>query len=148
MSHDTFKTLMMGYIDGELTELERERMERHLEACPECRAEAEAFTRLKEITRPMKLAMPEEAYWEQYWSSVYNRLERRAGWILLSIGAVLLVSYGCYLLATRLLLGSEAPLLLRTGLAALLLGFFILLASVIRERIYLRRSDKYRRIKR
>lgn len=148
MSHDTFKTLMMGYLDGELTELERERMERHLEACAECRAEAEAFTRLKEITRPMKLAMPEEAYWEEYWSSVYNRLERKAGWILLSIGTVLLVSYGAYLLATRVLLGGEAPLLLRAGLAALLLGFFTLLASVIRERMHLRGSDKYRRIER
>lgn len=148
MSHDTFKTLMMGYLDGELTELERERMERHLEECAECRAEAEAFSKLKDLTRPMKLSMPEEAYWEQYWSSVYNRLERRAGWILLSIGAALLASYGCYLLATRILLGSEAPLPLRAGLAALLLGFFTLLASVIRERIHLRGSDKYRRIER
>ncbi len=141
MAHDSFKTLMMGYLDGELTELERERMERHLEECAECRSEVAAFSRLKEITRPMNLVMPEDAYWEQYWSSVYNRLERKTAWILLSIGAVLVLAYGSYLLATRVLLGGEAPPVLRAGLAALLLGFFTLLASVIRERIHLRTSD-------
>jgi predicted anti-sigma-YlaC factor YlaD len=148
MSHDAYKTLMMGYLDGELTELEIERMDQHLEGCGECRAELDGFRKLKEITRPMKLAIPDDAYWEQYWSSVYNRLERRAGWIMLSVGAILLTSYGAYQLVAHLLLAREINFLIRLGIAALVIGLCTLLISVIRERIYLRRSDKYKRIKR
>jgi predicted anti-sigma-YlaC factor YlaD len=139
---------MMGYLDGELTELEIERMDQHLEGCGECRAELDGFRKLKEITRPMKLAIPDDAYWEQYWSSVYNRLERRAGWIMLSAGAILLTSYGAYQFVVRLLLAGEIHVLIRLGIAALVIGLCTLLISVIRERIYLWRSDKYKRIKR
>ena len=31
---------------------------------------------------------PPKEVWKFYWVSVYNRLERRIGWILLSIGAI------------------------------------------------------------
>ena len=93
MSEDTYKPLLMGYLDGELTELESLRMERHLEDCADCRAELEDFRKLKEATLQMKVFLPEDKYWEEYWSHVYNRLERRFGWILFSIGAIMLTSF-------------------------------------------------------
>ncbi len=148
MAEDAFKPLLMGYLDSELTQLEALRVEEHLERCPECAAELEEFRKLKEVTHNMRVLMPDEKYWEDYWSHVYNRLERRIGWILFSMGAILLASYGLYALIEQLLLRQGIPLVVRIGVLALVVGFCTLLASVLRERIFLSKLDKYERIKR
>ena len=148
MADDTFKPLLMGYLDEELTELEVLRMEEHLRECQGCSAELEEFRRLKEVTHNMRVVTPDEKYWEQYWSSIYNRLERRIGWILISLGAILLTSYGLYYLVSSLLLQGNIPIIVRIGVVALVVGFCTLIISGLRERIFLARSDKYERIKR
>jgi predicted anti-sigma-YlaC factor YlaD len=144
MADDAFKPLLMGYVDGELTEVEVQRVEQHLQGCISCRSELEEFRKLKEVTQNMRVASPDEKYWEQYWSSIYNRLERRIGWILVSAGTILLAGYAIY----EVVWFWDIPLVVRIGLMALVIGFFTLLVSVLRERIFLRRADKYERIKR
>ncbi len=148
MPEDSFKPLLMGYLDAELTELETQRMEEHLTGCPDCASELREFRRLKEVTQNMRVIMPDEKYWEDYWSHIYNRLERRIGWILTSIGAILLTSYGVYALIEQLLLHSGIPVIVRIGVVALVIGFCTLLVSGLRERLFLAKSDKYERIKR
>ncbi len=148
MSEDVFKPLLMGYLDSELTELEALRMEEHLKECVDCTAELEEFRKLKEVTHNMRVLMPDEKYWEDYWSHIYNRLERRIGWILVSLGAILLTSYGLYALVEELLLQAGIPIIVRIGVLALVIGFCTLLISGLRERIFLSKSDKYERIKR
>jgi len=148
MPEDTFKPLLMGYLDAELTELETLRIEQHLERCTDCTKELEEFRRLKEVTQNMRVLTPDARSWDEYWSHVYNRLERRIGWILMSIGAILILSYGVYSLAARFLLRSDFPIIVRLGIVALVVGFCTLLISVLRERIFMSRTDKYERIKR
>jgi predicted anti-sigma-YlaC factor YlaD len=148
MADDTFKPLLMGYLDEELTELEALRMEEHLKECQDCAAELREFRRLKEVTHNMRVVTPDDKYWEQYWSNIYNRLERRIGWILISIGAILLTSYGLYYLVSSLLLQGNIPIIVRIGVVALVVGFCTLIISGLRERIFLAKSDKYERIKR
>ncbi len=148
MSQDAYKHLLMGYLDSELTELEACRVEQHLRECPDCRRELEDFRKLKEVTQNMRVLTPDAKSWEEYWSHVYNRLERRIGWIFLSVGAIMIASYGLYDLVAVFLLRSNVPLLVRIGIAALVIGFCTLLISVLRERIFMARMDKYERIKR
>ncbi len=148
MAEDQYKPLLMGYLDSELTELEVLRMEEHLKVCADCSSELDEFRKLKEMTQNMRVLMPDEKYWEDYWSHIYNRLERRIGWILTSLGAILLTSYGLYALVEQLLLRRGIPLLVRIGVLALVVGFCTLLISGLRERIFLAKSDKYERIKR
>jgi len=148
MGEDTYKPLLMGFIDDELTETEAHRVEEHLKGCPACAREVEEFRRLKSATKNMRVVMPSEREWELYWSSVYNRIERRIGWILVSVGAVLLASYGLYYLIHTFLLAGEIPIVVRIGIIALVVGFCTLIVSAIRERMVLSRSDKYERIKR
>ncbi len=143
-----FKPLLMGYLDSELTEIETLRVEEHLKECADCRAELEEFRKLKEVTHNMRVLVPDEKYWEDYWSHVYNRLERRVGWVLTSVGAILLASYGLYELVEQFLLRSGIPLIVRIGVLAMVVGFCTLVVSVLRERIFLAKSDKYERIKR
>ena len=148
MTEDAFKPLLMGYLDSELTETEVLRMETHLKECKECASELEEFRRLKEVTHHMRVIMPDEKYWEDYWSHIYNRLERRIGWILTSIGAILLTSYGLYELIVELFLLHSIPWIVRVGVLALIVGMCTLVISVLRERIFLSKADKYERIKR
>jgi len=44
----------------------------------------------------MVLKKPSKDVWRFYGASVYNRLERRIGWILLSIGAMIILFFGGY----------------------------------------------------
>jgi len=148
MPEDMFKPLLMGYLDSELTELETVRIEQHLGQCADCAKELEEFRKLKEVTQNMRVLTPDARSWDEYWSHVYNRLERRAGWILMSIGSILILSYGLYSLVAKFLLRSDFPLLIRIGIVALVVGFCTLLISVLRERIFMSRIDKYERIKR
>ena len=148
MSCDTFKPLLMGYLDEELTALEAVRVEQHLEECHDCTAELDDFRKLKEVTRNMRVVMPDDKYWDEYWSNIYNRLERRVGWILLSLGSIILSAYGLYWVIAEVFLDKNVHPVIRIGVLTLIVGFCTLLVSVLRERFFLSKSDKYERIKR
>lgn len=148
MPCDIFKPLLMGYLDNELTELEVVRITQHLAECLDCSRELADFRRLKEVTQEMRVFTPDDKYWNDYWSHVYNRLERKIGWILTSIGSILLISYGAYQLILTAFLNRDIPLIIRVGVLALVVGLCTLLVSVLRERIFLSKTDKYERIKR
>jgi len=148
MSCDPFKPLLMGYLDEELTALEAVRVEQHLEECHDCTAELDDFRKLKEVTRNMRVVMPDDKYWDEYWSNIYNRLERKAGWILLSLGSIILSAYGLYWVIAEVFLDKNVHPVIRIGVLTLIVGFCTLLVSVLRERFFLSKSDKYERIKR
>ena len=51
MQCEMFENHLDGYFDGSLSELERQSMEEHMQACPECRREYEAQKLLLEELR-------------------------------------------------------------------------------------------------
>jgi hypothetical protein len=138
----------MGYLDDELLARDVALVEEHLRTCSDCGSDLESFRRLKADTHDMQVVSPEDKYWNDYWSNVYNRLERRIGWILISAGTILLGAYGIYRLLVEVFFVWPMPLAVQLGILAVVIGFFTLLVSVVRERIVLARSDKYERIRR
>ena len=94
----------------------------------------------------MELKQPSKEVWQLYWSSVYNRLERRVGWILLSLGSIILVFFGGYKMIEGLINDTSTPILLKAGILAALGGVAILLVSLIRERIFVRRRERYKEV--
>ena len=147
MNCERYHLLITGYLDGELSPDEQTELLAHLELCSSCEEELRQHRKLKEITGRMQFKEPEDRVWEYYWASVYNRLERRVAWILLSLGGVLLLSYATYELVYELFL-YELSWIVRIGVVSLVVGFYALLASIIRERMAIRRSDRYEGIKR
>ena len=147
MNCERYHLLITGYLDGELSPDEQTELLAHLEQCSSCEEELRQHRKLKEITGRMQFKEPEDRVWEYYWASVYNRLERRVAWILLSLGGVLLLSYATYELVYELFL-YELSWIVRIGVVSLVVGFYALLASIIRERMAIRRSDRYEGIKR
>jgi predicted anti-sigma-YlaC factor YlaD len=145
--HD-YKNLMMGYLDNELSEEQRRRFEEHLAGCPECAGELKEFQKLKAITDEVTLVEPEDRIWQDYWSGIYNRIERSIGWVIFSVSAVLLAIYGGFKLIETIITDATTGLLLKIGLLALIIGLAILFVSVLRERIYFWSKDRYRNVRR
>jgi len=140
------KELLTAYLDGELDEQGRREVEKHLAEREDLRRELESMKRVKSLTSRMQLVQPEEEVWNMYWNHVYNRLERGAGWILLSVGAIILLSFGAFHFVRDFLLDPEPRLIIKIGVSAAILGVIILLVSVLRERLFIRKSERYKEI--
>jgi predicted anti-sigma-YlaC factor YlaD len=148
MACNDYKELLMGYLDNELTDEQRNRFEEHLAGCPECADELEQFRKLKAITDEVTLVEPEDKLWQDYWAGVYNRIERGIGWIVFSVAAIILTIYGGFRLIEDIIKDNTIGMLLKVGLLTLIVGLAILLVSVLRERIYFWKKDRYRNVRR
>jgi anti-sigma factor RsiW len=142
------KDLMMAYLDNEMDETDRRKFEEHIASCGQCARQMEEFKSLKQMTDSIALAEPEDRVWEQYWGSVYNRMERGVGWIVSSIAAILLLIYGGFMAIEWLIEDPALSMLLKAGLLAFLGGVAVLFVSVLRERIYFWSRDRYKDVRR
>ena len=86
-----------------------------------------------------------DAELQRYWSGIYNRLERGVGWILFSLGAIVALCYAGVKLVEEMINDPAVSLVLKVGVIALIIGGVILFVSVLRERLTLRKTDKYSR---
>lgn len=146
MEHQEIKKLISSYYEGVLSEEQMQAVDAHVAACVECRRELEEIRQFEEVMNKMELKKPKPEVWRMYWASVYNRLERRFGWILFSIGAIILLFYGGYKMIEAIIIDSTVPLLLKIGLLGLLAGFVVLLVSVGRERFFVRKRERYKEV--
>ncbi len=140
--------LLSAYVDGELDAEQVARVEAHLAGHPETRHEVSRLRRLKEVTGAMRILDAPDEEWEAFWDNIYNRAERSLGWFALVVGAVLVGGYGLYVAVTSFLATSDLPWFVKGGIFALCFGVLLLLVSLIRERIYVRRRTRYDEIKR
>jgi len=146
--HERARHLMMAALDGELGPEDRAELESLLSADPSLHEEWERLGKVKEVTGTMGYTEPPEEVWETYWVSVYNRVERGAGWILLSLGALVVAGYGLWKGLTDLLADTGLPAFVKIAIFVAALGGLILLLSVAREKLFTRVRDPYREVKR
>ena len=140
--------LLMQALDGELGPDGRRELDGLLADNPELREEWERLSRLKEVTGNMKLRSPPEELWAGYWTSVYSRFERGLAWILVSIGAIVLLSWGAWEFVQDLMADGDLPTFVKWSILALIVGLVMLLVSVLRHRIFVSQSDPYKEIER
>jgi len=142
------RVLIMGYIDGELGPADIRRLEDHLAVCVHCRHEERGFRRLVEVTDELvndELPMIDV---DVAWETIYRRLERSTGWLLLSAGLILLLAYGAWELLQGFFLDPAAPLMVKLGIGATLGGGIVLLVSIGREVLTKYRGERYREVSR
>ncbi|MBN2029408.1 hypothetical protein JW824_04120 [bacterium] len=140
--------LMMAEIDGEISPSEKEELQRLLKEFPDCLSDFQSFKQLKEVTNKMALKKPDSEIWETYWYSIYNRIERSLAWLIFTVGVGILIVYGVVQLVSDLWQDTNIPLILKLGIFGTLLGLFILLISVIREKLYLKKNERYKEVQR
>jgi len=146
MDHQKTRELISSYHDQELNEEQKRQIEEHIRHCDSCRRELEEMKKFEEVMNQMELKKPPMEVWQIYWSSVYNRLERHVGWILLSIGAIILLFYGGYKAIEGIIKDPSIPLVLKVGILVTLGGLVVLLVSISRERFFVRKRERYKEI--
>ena len=142
------RRLMMAALDGEITSEDRRELDRILEHDPDLRGEWKRMSRVKEVTDAMTYSDPPDDLWDDYWHGVYNRVERGIGWIVMSLGAMVLLGYGAWEVTGAILEDTSAPLLVKIAIFAVLIGLVVLLVSVIREKLFTRKRERYKEVKR
>jgi ferric-dicitrate binding protein FerR (iron transport regulator) len=139
---------MMAALDGELGPEDRAELDRLLAADASLREEWERLEQVKEVTRAMGYTEPPDEVWETYWVSVYNRAERGVGWILATLGLLVIAGYGIWQGVVALLADTGLPGFFKVAVFVAAFGGLILLLSVVREKLFTRRRDPYREIQR
>ena len=135
------RTLMTGYLDGELEPDEKARFEQYVEQHPEFKSEFKEMELLVGAASELEAETLPDEVWDTFLEDVYNRLERRTGWTLLILGATLLAFLGVYGFIVIPWATTQVKLLAAIPLA----GLFILFGSVLRERLFILKTDKYSR---
>lgn len=139
MSEAELEVLLMGYLDGELDESQRRRVEEALASDPALQQELEEMRGLKELTSSVGIDEKTDAELQAFWGSVYNRTERRVGWMLLIAGLL-----GLSALVSFLFLDSDKThWSVKVLVACMGAGALILLWSVWRERMRVLSHDRY-----
>jgi predicted anti-sigma-YlaC factor YlaD len=146
MDHEMLKKLVSSYLDGELAQEELEIVARHLEECSECRQAYREMGELGEVMAKVTIKEPPKEVWKMYTESVYNRLERGIGWILVSIGAMILLFFTGYQMLKGIILDPGLPLIVKGGILCGLGGVVVLLVSLIRERLFVNKRERYKEV--
>jgi predicted anti-sigma-YlaC factor YlaD len=137
--------MISAYVDGELTPDQRRNLESHLASCQDCARELAEVRALKKELEMIKFTEPTDEELQRYWGSIYNRLERSVGWVLFSLGAIVLLCYGGFKLVEQTIRDPAIAWWVKGGVLALVFGLVILFVSLLRERLAVRKSDKYSR---
>ena len=145
---EKFQALMMRALDGELSAEQQREFERLLSDDKKLRTEFEKYKKLKEATSTMQFKSPPPEVWDNYWMQVYNRVERGIGWLVFSIGAIILLTYAGFTLVESVINDPGLAIIVKVGILLSVGGLAILFVSVAREKLFTRRHDPYREIQR
>ena len=134
--------LLSAYVDGELDNEYRELVATWIEDDTRAHQEVERLVRLKAFTDHLVLREAPREAWDGFHDKVYNRGERGLGWLLLIVGVAVAGGYGLLRLAV-VLLAAAIPVVVRLGVFIAGAGLLVLLVSVLRERLFTRKRDRY-----
>lgn len=135
-------------LEGELNSEEQNEFNQLLETNPQLKFEYDEQKKIKGVLMNMSLKNPGKEFWDGYWLSIYNRIERGIAWILISISAIIIAGYGIYEAITNLLADTNIPGFMKISIIVFVIGLAILIFSLIREKLATRKKDKYREIQR
>lgn len=141
---ENVRELLVGFIDQELEPDEVREVNEHLVRCAGCRKEYEQLRETAGKIETISFHEPQDKVLEALWNRPYSRFTRNAGMILVLAGWLALALFGVY----EFLGDDKEPFIPKVASAALFIGFVVLLASVIRERLRTYKSDPYKEVER
>ncbi len=135
------EALLSGYLDGELTQAEEQRVRIHLEDHPDARALLDEMQRTRAATMTTRLKVPQDIQWDERPRGPLSLLTRRLGGLMLIAWTVAVAAYGLWQFFT-----SPEHLVEKLVAASAVSGFGLLFVSVLLDRVRDARTDRYRRV--
>jgi len=132
--------LVSGYIDGELTQQQRQRVEIHCGNCAACRQELEELKQLRNDVGKSRLSQYGEDKWRESMNDTTTKVTRGLGWLLL-IGGALAVGG---IILHGFITDPTLELYMKVIIGAIYGGLVVLFISVLRQRLIERKTDKYK----
>ena len=132
--------LLSGYIDGELTQQQAQRVRIHCERCDACTEELERLEELREQVGGSRLSPLSEDIWREHMNEPTVELTRGIGWLLFIAGVLAISGIGVY----QFIIDTSIALHFKIISALIWVGLGALLISVLRQRLIERKSDKYK----
>lgn len=132
--------LMSGYVDGELTQQQRQLVELHCTQCTQCNKDLQDLRELRERIAGAVLSPIGTDQWREDMNDSSVETSRNVGWILFIVGmlAIGLVMVFGVLMDGGISVGMKLILFAIYG------GLGVLLYSVLRQRLIERKTDKYK----
>ena len=146
MNHncEDIETLLSGYLDGELTQGDRQRVEVILEDCPDCAQTFEDLKKLRHEIGGLEYETMTEAERLKATRDPVTETGTSLGQTLMIGGFILFYGTCIYFPVKAMLASRDTPLLIKIGLPAILIGMGILFTSVIIDRIKASKNDRYK----
>jgi hypothetical protein len=141
---EDIETLLSGYLDGELTQGDRQRIEVIMEDCQNCAKTFEEMKKLRGEISGIEYEHMSEAERLKAAKDPVAETGASLGQILVIGGFILFYGSCIYLALKEMLANPDTPMLIKIGLPAIFLGFGILLTSVIIDRIKASKTDPYK----
>ena len=132
--------LLSGYIDGELTQQQQQRVRIHCEACADCAEELEQLEKIRREVGKSRLSPLGEDIWREHMKDPTVEVTRGLGWILFIAGVLGISGIAVYEFVIDTSMATHIKVI--TGLVWV--GMGALLVSVLRQRLIERKSDKYK----
>lgn len=133
--------LVSGYLDGELTQGDMQRVDVHLKSCARCRQMLDDMTKLRgAVARSQSPMELEQQQWERIMNDLPARASSGVGWILLISGFVALTGISIWQFA----IDNQVPWYIKLAIGAAGFGTLFLFLSVLRQRLISWKSDKYK----
>ena len=132
--------LLSGFVDGELTQQQRQLVSLHCDGCEECR---ETLAKLREIRQSIGKAQLSEVG-EDKWRETMNdntvQTTRNIGWLIFIAGVLAIAGIGVF----GFLFSDEIAFGMKLIIIGVYGGLALLFFSVLRQRLIERKTDKYK----
>lgn len=132
--------LLSGYLDGELTQQQRQRVTLHCSGCEQCRDDLAELRALRERISGTPLSELGEDQWRENMNDTTVQLSRGIGWLLFIAGLLVAGFYALY----HLMIDSSMSFIEKFIIFGVYGGLAVLLFSVLRQRLIERKTDKYK----
>ncbi len=141
--HAFDEALISGYIDGELTQGDTQRVRLHLESCAHCKQVADDLRQLKETTMTTPFSVPKDTQWDETPRTTASRILHNSGWLLAIAWALGVIVYAVWQIAT-----DAEPIRLEGVLGfGAVLAFGLIVLSALADRLQTQKNDPYRKVK-